>query len=240
MKGAAPSDDTVLYDDTNTGKYLTVNGTVTQRAISTPFVGQSTGSALIGSYGLGMEEADTSSADTFFDLSNNAVYPPNNVTFSVHGVEVGEDRVLATWDDSGIDFDQLSLNTTLDGAAETAVVCTANIPSDTPSTGTIRIELDDGRYRRVSYTSFSGDTFTIPSTNFVDPDDATAGNNIFISYIDKLTTVDPEDFTVVYNTDRTIFVRVRDGGSTPIKTFETTGTLSNSGGSATAIRTPDV
>jgi len=48
-----------------------------------------------------------------------------------------------------------------------------------------------------------------------------------------------EIFTGVYASDRSLFIRVRDGGSSPIKTFETTGTLGSSGGSATAIRTSD-
>jgi hypothetical protein len=240
LKGTAPADDVVLYDDLDSAKTVTVNGTVTSRAISTPFIGQSTGSALIGAYGIGMEPADTSSADTFFDLSNTQINPPNNVTFTVYGLESGQDRVLVTNDDTGIDFNQLTLNTTLNGATETAVEATTAIPTDTPSTGTIRVELDDGRYRRVAYTSFTANTFTIASSDWQDPDDATAGNNIFISYIDKLATAGSEPFTVVYDAPRTMFVRVRDGGGTPIKTFETTGALGTGGGSATAIRTPDV
>jgi hypothetical protein len=48
-----------------------------------------------------------------------------------------------------------------------------------------------------------------------------------------------EAYTAVYNTDRTLWVRVRDGGVTPIKTFETSATFTP-GGSATAIRTSDL
>lgn len=240
MKGTLPSDDIILYDDADAAKLLVVNGSVTERTISTPFIGQSTGSALIGAYGIGMEAADTSAADTFFDLQNNPITPPNNVTFTVFGVVSGEDRVLVANDNAGgIDFAQMSLNTTLAGGTETAVVVTAPIPDDTPSTGTIRIELDDGRQRRIAYTSYTGSTFTIASTDFLDPDDATAGNDVWVSYIDKLAGATSEAFTTVYDADRTLFIRVRDGGVTPIKTFETTGTLGSNGGSATAIRTPD-
>jgi hypothetical protein len=243
MKGTAPADDVRLYDDLDVAKYLDVNGSVTSRAISTPFVGQSTGSALIGSYGLGMEPADTSSADTFFDLSNTQVNPPNNVTFTVLGLVSGEDRVLVTNDQaSNIDYDQMTLATTLNGPTETTVdVGTGNIPDDAPTTGNLRVELDDGRYRLVAYTSHDGDDeFTIASSDWQDPDDATSGNNVFIAYIDKLATGTSENFTYVYDADRTHFIRVRDGGGTPIKTFETTGVMGSNGGSATAIRTPDV
>ena len=39
--------------------------------------------------------------------------------------------------------------------------------------------------------------------------------------------------------NRSLFIRVRDGAASPIKTFETTGTLGSAGGSSTAIRTSD-
>lgn len=302
-RGAAPSDNVILYNaQTNTATIdvannVTVNGTVTERAVSTPFIGQSTGSALIGAYGIGLEAADTSASDIFTDLSGATITPPNNVTFSVLGLISGEDRVLVTNNNNGApDFNQLTLATTLAGGTETTVnVSAATIPADTPSpSGILRITLDDGRRRRVPYTAVPDTSnFTIASTDFLDPDDATAGNGVMIAYIDELATgssvsagsftigvryritavgttdftligaasntvglvftatgagtgtgtADTVDvsasFTTVYNADRSLFIRVRDGGSSPIKTFETTGTLSSTGGSVTAIRTSD-
>jgi hypothetical protein len=246
-KGVSPADDNILYATSNVSSLditnnLTVNGNVTERTVSTPFIGVSTGSALIGAYGVGLEAADTQASDTFFDLSNTQITPPNNVTFTVSGLVSGEDRVLVTNDDSGaIDFDQMTLGTTLSGGTETTVnVGTGNIPDDTPSSGILRIELDDGSYRRVAFTSQDGDDeFTIGSTDFTGANEATAGNNVFIAYIDELASGTTATFTTVYDTDRTLFVRIRDGGTTPIKTFESTGVLGSSGGSATAIRTSD-
>jgi hypothetical protein len=120
----------------------------------------------------------------------------------------------------------------------TAVVINGAIPSDTPSSGTIRVERDSGIYSRIAYSSFTGSTFTITSTDF-STDNASNGNDVFISYIDKLATATSESFTVIFSSNRALFVRVRDGASTPIKTFETTATLGSAGGSATAIRTAD-
>ena len=126
-----------------------------------------------------------------------------------------------------------------DGAKLCAsVVVTAAIPTDTPSAGTIRIERDSGNYTLHPYSTFTGSTFTITSHDFTS-DPATQPKSVFISYIDKLAAGASEAFTVVYLSDRTVFVRVRDGGGTPIKTFETTGTIGTAGGSSTAIRTPD-
>ncbi len=239
LTGTVPSDNVTITGGTS-GATADVNVTVTARTVSPAFIGQSTGSAIIGAYGIGIVPADLTASDQLFDLTNTLSVPPNNVQFSVSGLVVGEDRVLVGPEDGagGLDLDQLSLNTTLSGAAETAVVTTAAIPTDTPASGTIRVQTDSGLYRRVPYTSYTGSTFTIPATDF-SGDNATAGNNVFVSYIDTLAAATTESFTSVFLATRTLFIRVRDGDATPIKTFETTGTLGSGGGSSTAIRTSD-
>lgn len=238
ITGVAPVNNELITGGTSSATAL-MNVAITERTLSQPFIGASTGSALIGSYGLGVETADLTASDKLFDLTNSQKTPPNNVTFTVNGLVIGEDRVLVGPEAGAtLNAAQLSLLTTLSGGTETAVVTTTAIPSDTPSSGTIRVELDSGIYRRVAYTSFTGSTFTIASTDF-SSDFATSGNDVFISYIDKVATATSESFTVVYNTNRSLFVRVRDGGGTPIKTFETTATLGSGGGSSTAIRTTD-
>ena len=248
LTGVVPGDNDVMTGQTSSATVTAelAGGSITERTVSKPFIGASTGSALIGAYGIGMETADTSASDTFFDLTNTSRTPPNNVTFTVSGLVSGEDRVLVTQNDAGdIDYDQLSLGTTLNGGTETQIdVGLGNIPTDTPSSGTVRVENDEGLYRRVAYTSIdSGNQyFNTASTDWSgsgETDSATSGNNVFISYIDELASGTTASFTGVYNTDRTVFVRVRDGDSTPIKQFETTGTLGSNGGSATAIRTSD-
>ena len=124
----------------------------------------------------------------------------------------------------------------------TSVVVNGSIPIDTPASGTIRIERADGLYSLHAYSAWSGSTFTIAPTDF-SGNNAANGANVFISYIDKLAAATTESFTVVYaGSPRSLFIRVRDGGTvndSPIKTFETTGTLGAAGGSTTAIRTPD-
>ena len=316
LTGVAPTDNQVITGGTSSAT-CAVNVTVTERTVATPSVGASTGSSIIGAYGLGIETADLSATDKVTDLNNALKVPPNNVTFTVGGLVSTEDRVLvaplgysfaydgeaggpfqrgetltftspagtgylSSLQDDGTtgrleirlltgsppvdnstisggtsgctaavngavaaseDPRQLKLLTTLSGAAVTSVVCTAAIPTDTPATGTIRIQLNSGIFRRVAYTSYTSATFTIGSTDF-STDNATggaveAGNSIFISYIDLIAAAATASFTGVYLADRSLFVRVRDGGVTPIKTFETTGTLGSGGGSTTAIRTSD-
>lgn len=249
LTGVVPADNATITGTTSTATADAElsGGALTERPISTPFVGASTGSALIGSYGLSLETADLSASDTVFDLTNTAVYPPNNVTFTVGGVVSGEDRVLVTNNAAGdIDFTQMALASLLNGATVTAVdVGLGNIPADTPSTGTIRIERDDGLYSRHPFSVYdSGNqTFTITSHDF-SANNASAANDVFVSYIDKLAAATSESFTTVYDADRTLFVRVRDGGTAGdnegIKTAETTGVLGTNGGSVTINRISDV
>lgn len=246
LTGVAPS-ASVTITGGGSSATATNTGTPTARPITAPFVGVSTGSAIIGAYGIGIETTDLAATDKLTDLTNTLRVPPNNVTFTVSGLVSSEDRVLVgPWDgvstdaegNPAVDTDQLTLNTTLSGATETAVVVTAAIPSDTPATGTVRIQLNSGIYRRVAYTSWTGSTFTIGSTNFVS-DPATAPKNVWISYIDVLAGSASEAFTGVYSADRDLVVKVRDGGASPIKEYITSGVLGTAGGSSTAIRTSD-
>lgn len=312
LTGVPPTDNQQITGLTSSATVL-MNVTITARDLSFPFVGATTGTAIIGAYGLGIETTDLSASDKLFDLTNAQRNPPNNVTFTVAGVVSGEDRVLVTplgyiiaYDgeaggpftdgetltfsgagtakllvltDNGttgylivrmlsgnvpadnetftggtssasavvngapepsVDTEQLTLNGALSGAAVTSVVVTEAIPTDTPSTGTIRIRRANSVESRHPYTAinYGTKTFTITSHDF-STNNAANGAGTYISYIDKLATSTSESFTGVFLATRSLFVKVRDGGGTPIKTFAGTGSLGSAGGSVTAIRTAD-
>jgi hypothetical protein len=242
LTGQAPGNNVLITGGTSSATCL-VNVTVVGRLIPSTFAGTSTGSAINpGSFGLGIGADDLTVSDLLVDLTNATRNPPNNVQFTVANLVSG-DRVLVGPEDGsgGLDLDQLSLSGTLNGAAVTSVVVGASIPLDTPSSGTIRIQNDEGRYVRIPYTSYTGSTFTIPSYDFSGSeanDSCTTGNDVFISYIDLTTATTSEAVTVVYQSDRTLFIRVRNS-TAQIKTFESTGTLGSSGGSATTGRISD-
>jgi hypothetical protein len=141
-----------------------------------------------------------------------------------------------------INLRQLTLNGALTGGAVTAVIVNEVIPPDTPASGTIRIKRASGKYTRHPYASWvSGTkTFNITSHDF-SSDNAPDDSQVFISYIDTTPADDDEEFTSIYDADRSLFIRVRNGGATTaIKTFETTGVLGTAGGSATTVRTSDL
>lgn len=237
LSGVAPTDGLEITG--NGGATCDVNTTVTPRLLAACFIGTSTGSAInTGAYGIGILATDLTQNDKLVDLTNTERTPPNNVTYTVSNVVVG-DRILVTNNDAGdIDFAQMVTNAAYSGAVS-AIVSTTAIPVDTPTTGTIRLELDDGSYQRIDYSAYTGSTFTVSDTL---NDDAASGNNLFISYIDKVVDTVPETVTWVYDADRTVFTRVRNavaGGSPDIKTFETTATVGTGGGSSTVGRIDD-
>jgi hypothetical protein len=237
-KGVPPGDGDTI---TGTGT-ADVNVTVTSRTIPSTLIGTSTGSAINpGAYGTGILAADLTVSDLMVDLTDTSNAPPNNVQFTV-GNLISGDRVLVGPEAAGIlEIDQDTINGALTSGTTTAVVMPTALPTDTPSSGTLRIENDEGRYVRIPYDSYTGSTYTIPSYDFSgagDNDSCADLNNCFISYIDLGTVLTAESFTSVYLADRDLFVRVRNS-TIPIKTFESAGTLTASGGSATTGRISD-
>jgi len=261
LTGTAPTDGLSLGDVT--GCVADANGDATAVTISPCFLGNSTGSNLIGAFGIGIDTDDTSVGDQFFDLLDIAPsgpkLPPNNQFFTVGGLYddggTNYDRVLVGPKDTGdaFNFDQFTIDGAITGASNTITVETAgggegdetSIPADTPSTGTLRVLGDDGVYHRVPYTGISGLDFTGCSGCPVAADN----NNMFLSYIDDVydesggASGNELKVSMVYNSDRNMYVRVRNGDDTPaefpIKTFQTASPFGSGGGSVTAIRTSD-
>jgi len=334
ITGLAPVDNLKIVGRTS-GATCLVFTTVTGRTISPEFIGATTGTNLIGAYGIGFDVNDIGSSDKFFDLTNTLRTPPNNVTFTVTGVVAGEDRVLvAPRTGSVINKSQLATDVTLSGATETLIQMSAAVPNETPLAGTLRVTLDSAIEKRIRYESFAvndytiladdtfvdgdvdisdgaggnsvniashnfrtldkvqlsnsggtlpgglatvtdywiirfdaaniqfaasvadaiagtevditsaagGGTHTIEVQDFEDfsSDNATAAKDSYITYIDTLARATSEAFTAVYIGDRDLFVRVRDGGATPIKTFEgTAAVFSSANSSVAAVRTSD-
>lgn len=229
LTGVAPTDG-VTITGTDSSATCAVDTTVTERTISIAGASgiQSTGSAIIGPYGLGIEAADLSSNDRVTDLTDTQRTPPNNVTFYVLGLISGQYRVLVAPNNAGnIEEDQLSASGTYVGG-ETTFTVQETIPGDTPSSGTIRV-WNGTTYSLVTYTAWSGSSFTgcsgVPACS--------NGDNVWISYIDKLADATSASFTGIYQSDRSLFGRVRYGGASPIKQVEFVSALGSSGGSVT-------
>lgn len=107
LTGVPPTDgQTITGASTATAD---VNVTVTERVLSFPFCGASTGSAIVGAYGFGIEYNDLAVNDKMTSLAGGAPKsPPNNVTFTVGGMVSGDDYVVVgplgyrfAWDNEG-------------------------------------------------------------------------------------------------------------------------------------------
>ena len=243
LAGVAPANNQSIEGITS-GATCLVAVTVTAQTVSLPFVGASTGTAIIGAFGLGIGADDLTQNELVFDLTGTPRTPPNNITFTVNNILEDDYIIVANNSGGDFDFSQRLTNATYSGAI-TAIVTTAAIPTDIPASGTLRIELDDGSYQRVTYLSFTASIFDVTGTTLASQ--ATIGNNLFITYIDKVATAGDEtatfvSSTYVYNAPRTLFTRVRNAGTganTAIKTFETTSASGTSGGAATVGRIDD-
>jgi len=240
LSGVIPTDGQVITGVSTAT--ATVNVTVTPRLVPSTFIGSSTGAAINpAAFGLGIGADDLTQNDLLQDLTGTNRQPPNNVTYTVNNTVAGDYVISGPNTGSNFEFNQLLTNATLNAAGITSIVMTTAIPTDIPSSGTLRVELDSGSYKRVVYSSFSGSTFTIPSTDFSGTQAATAGNNAFVTYIDRVATGTSETATFVYGgSPRSLFTRVRN--ATPgseIKTFETTASVGSGGGSSTVGRIDD-
>lgn len=224
----------------------TTAAAATEKPISTPFCGASTGSSLVGAYGFALEYADLAVNDKITGLDGTTRQPPNNVTFTVGGVQSGW-RVLVGPEDGsgGLKMDQLTATAQLTGAAVTSVVFTEAAPANTPTSGTLRIHRADGSYSRHTYSAYNSGTktFTIASSNFSTVNGHT-DKKFYISYIDAAASGTSISFNTVQTSNQTLFVEARYAGTGPsyldsIKPAKTTGALGTSGGSATISSVSD-
>lgn len=219
----------------------------TERALSTPMCGASTGSSLVGAYGFSLEYADLAVNDKITALDATTRQPPNNVTFTVNGVLSGW-RVLVGPENGsgGLLETQLSNTNLLSGAAVTSVEVDEAIPANTPSSGTIRIKRANGAFTRHPYSAVNTGTktFTITSHDF-STNNASIGADIYISYIDAAAAGASISFNTIQSGGaQTLYVSARNAGTGPnytdsIKPAATTGSLGATGGSATVSSVSD-
>jgi hypothetical protein len=263
--GTISGNNATLYNaQTNKGT-LSVANTLTQnlaaveRTVSTPFVGVSTGSNIIGAYGIGFGVADLNDSDILTALDGNTYSRPNLVTNTISGLTFTGDAdyvIVGPWDGSTLDVNgdpaitktQLSLATILNTDNITQVEITESIPADTPAAGTIRVTDNNGFERRLSYSNWENGTpnrfYNITTTDgnedFLSVN-ANVGNDIWISYLDLSATAGSHSFQSTYKgTDTNLVAIVRNGGASPIKQFISSWSIASAGQTLSAIRTTDL
>ncbi|MEO1399681.1 MAG: hypothetical protein AAFV72_00315 [Cyanobacteria bacterium J06635_1] len=236
LTGDAPSDNDAITGGTS-GATADTNTLPTTRLITNNLVGVFTGSDFNpANVGLTLEAADAAAGDLFTDLLGAQQQPPNNQSGTVN-TAVGNVITAYPYDgtatdavgDPEPDFDFLILDTALTGAAEVAVIATATIPSWVPSSGAFRITLNSGLRRLVPYSSYSGQTFSIASTDF-SSDNAAAGNGVMPVGIDREATATSESFTGVFSTPQEFVIKVTRGSDAVPKQPAITTAVFGAGG----------
>jgi hypothetical protein len=179
LTGVSPVEDNrIRSPNTPLTNLVDATNVIVPRVINPEFVGTSTGSNIIGAYGIGFDPDEVNSSDRFTDLAGDPRIPQNNVQFTVSGLIAGEDRVLVgprttTTLERGM---WLTATAALNTLTETAVILGTG--SDTvpfpdaqenwPDAGTgalvsrLRIARDDGIFQLIPYDSHNGTTtFTL-------------------------------------------------------------------------------
>lgn len=245
LSGVAPTDNMTITGAG--GATCLVNVTVTEHAIDAPFIGASTGSAIIGAYGVGISDTLTTS-DKLTDLTGATISPPNVVTVTAGNLFKGS-VTLYPWDGTTVDGDgnpifdatQMTVATALTGAAVTSVVVNA-VPANTPDTGHLRITLDSGKTVLVAYTAVNTatKTFTIASTAF-NTDNASIGNGVWVAYLDATVnnaSAGTLSFNYTYGSDVKAVLEVRDAPNV-IQPYIQPVTLGSTSQTINAIRNSD-
>ncbi len=191
IKGTAPADDDTLYyggtdlSSADHTDYLLVADevdTVTEYAISktAPYIGVSTGTAIIGAHGVGIDNLKLNSSDKVLPLGETTlISPPLTVTNTLTGLSSGDQVLVAPTDGTTTDINGdptvgaawFTIETALTGAAETAIsvnedLADSDIDAFLPSSGYISIVNDEGLVVTLQYSGYSGatDDFTLQSS----------------------------------------------------------------------------
>ena len=217
LTGTVPLDNTALTEGSVTAD---VNGTPTTRVIINNWVGSFTGSAFNpANRGVTLQAADAVTSDLYTDLLDGQQSPPNNQSGTTNA-SPGDTVTMHPWDGSTLDsvgnaqsdFDILTLATALTGASEVAVVVNESIPSWVPSSGEFRVTTNGGVRRLLSYSSYSGQTFSIASTDF-SGDNASVSNGVMPIGFDGVPANGTASFTGVFTTPQSFAIVVRNGSS---------------------------
>lgn len=176
----------------------------------------------------GVMAAD-SKAFQLISHDGTTVTPPTAISVQVGGVVSGDYVLVARDNGSG---GILDTEYTVSGSSGATSITVTGLKADTPASGVIRIDGDRYTYSSWTGTTISGLSPALTKTYtsrpaFVPLIDATATGTTINSANMQFTS----NFTCRY--------RVRNGGGSPIVPFESTLSVTSTGGSGTAVRNAD-
>lgn len=156
--------------------------------------------------------------------------PPTSILIEVTNTTPSDYVLVARDDGAGGILDDEYTVTASQGATSITV---AGLKPDTPASGVIRINGN-----RHTYTSWSGTT--IYGLSPAVPTGGYSSAPAFIPFIDGVpSSTSIQSAPMQFAGNFTARFRVRNGGSSPIMPFESTMSVTSTGGSGTTVRNPD-
>lgn len=209
---------------------------------ASPF-GTFAGGKFFGAQGIWIEDMAAADVQNFqlIDSGGTTRTPPNKQNITITNL-VSDDRVSVFVTSAGTINKAMYTLGSGNNTANTTLVVSGSINTDTPAAGAVRIvdtsDTSNDREKRHTYTSWTGSTFTglSPALDraYTQTDDTT-----YVPFIDTTATGTSVTVQVIYTADRALLLRVRRYTATAILPFETTGTFISTGYSTSAIRTVD-
>lgn len=177
----------------------------------------------------GVMAADSKNYELISDNGTRET-PPTSVAVQVGGVVAGDYVLVARDNGSG---GILDTEYTVSGSSGAGTVTVTGLKADTPLSGVIRIGGD-----RYPYTSWTGTTVTLTGTLSKNYTSASAFIPLIDASVPSGTTINSANFQ--FSSNFTCRYRVRNGsGGSPIVPFESTLSVTETGGSGTAVRGAD-
>lgn len=163
---------------------------------------------------------------------NTPMTAPISAAIEAGNLVAGDSVLVGRNSGSGFLTNEYTLNGATTSGGNTCVVNEA-IKTDTPLTGPIRV--NGVRY---TYTSYNAGTKTFTISGTWGQVHANA-SPAWVPFIDQTATLDTHSATYTSAGNFTGRIRVKRGGDSPIKPYNTTFPVTATGGGSNVIRTPD-
>ena len=209
-----------------------------------PF-GSFAGGKFFGAQGIWIQNVAAGDVQNYQLIANDGTtqVPPNIVSISITGLVNGDQVLVARSIGAGstaINYTQYTLAASGNASGSGTVTVSGSISSDEPQAGTLRIKNASGTYDQYIYTAWSGSTFTLSISKPL----TTSYNSatMFVPLIDAVATGASVSNNLIYASNINDVIRVRryaSGAGNSILPFESSGVVTSTGQSVSAIRTVD-
>jgi hypothetical protein len=227
---ACSESSTITFNGTVPGwRYRVLPGQAYAENISAPFGSFAGGKWFVaqGWWLTGVQAGDSKNYQLTSHIGTVET-PPNSVTVTVSGVVSGDYVLVAR--DTGSDINTNEYTVT--GSISASSISVTGLKSDTPVSGVIRIDGDRYTYSSWTGTTVSGLSPTLTKNYTARP--------AFIPLIDGVASgTSISSAAMQYSAGFVCRYRVRNGGGSPIVPFESTLSVTTTGGSGTAVRNAD-